>query len=536
MLVATPPMASPPAMGRDTVPFGTGMVGVSGLGTNGYSNSSPVPSGLTSGPSGSGSASGPARVATPPSAVPPLSAAGLSDATSKPTALSEKEQMRRYFEAKDKVERAARGEVDTSDNSEEEEGNQAGPSEAAVPAESSAGAIGRETGVGLAAGIAPAIPLSQTHPTASSSSSAHSPTALQQPQGSSGGAGAASGQYMSAEQEKDMMRQRYEEATLRANRARSSLGHQAQEFGQNGGMASPVQPALVASPASESPSAKSHIPFASASQTPVGGASSSRPSFKPGTSQFLSSQGGQSPLEIGGSGSGSGDAGSGYMTAEQEKDMMRRRFEDAQARVDKTCGRARPSDGLPPLSEPGRDASGSRGVNGDFTRGDGNSDDVSPPALATPNAPEPLPVGPSSTSHTSHTASNAQQYPTAEQEKEEMRRRFEQATSRVVSGGGGIPGGTSAGGAGGSKPLPPARPMSMQPPSRQGSTAPPVLNGTGPSSLQGLAQQGSNGASTNGAGSSSGPPPPPPLPARPPVEYINLLSPSEAPNKRYSFA
>lgn len=213
--------------------------------------------------------------------------------------------------------------------------------------------------------------------------------------------------------------------------------------------------------------------------------------------------------------------------------MMRRRFEDAQARVDKAYGRPRPSDGAPPLSEPGRDASGSRAANGDSTQGTGNSNDMSPPALATPQAPSPLPVGPSSTSHT---ASNAQQYPTAEQEKEEMRRRFEQATSRVVSGGGGIPGGTSAGGAGASKPLPPARPMSMQPPSREGSTAPPVLNGIAQSSLQGLAEPGRSGTSANGAATSSVPTPPPPLPARPPAEYINLLSPSEAPNKRYSFA
>lgn len=471
------------------------------------------------------------------------------------SAISEKEQMRRYFEAKDKVERAARGEV--SDGSEEEEGERAGPigpgigqgsvSQLAQTSASSPGGADRQDGAAdrfnadmqtshspqgagssRDVGIAPPIPLDQTHPQTPASTSNAIAAATAYAQSPPAGASAPSGpsrQYMSAEQEKDLMRQRYEEATSRANRARSSLGtHEAAPSTSTGftgspGPGSPVHPNAPSVITSQIDSAASSPRLSNGpvltSYTRQGTAAAQGSSSVASLSQPSHVTTPANPA-----------SGQGYMSAEQEKDMMRRRFEEAQARVDKAYGRPRVSDASPPVEETIR------------------AGDAAHSAAGSRSAVE--------TEQTSMmnggTAQSASVYPSAEQEKEAMRRRYEQASSRVFSGasavGGGADGngradvGGSAGG-GSDRPLPPARPLSVQPPNRSGSVIQEPGHANGYDTQQIPAPKLNGGTVTTPASTSEpagGQAPPPPLPARPPAEYINLLSPSVAPNKRYSFA
>lgn len=501
------------------------------------------PSGvMMGGTSGVGS---PLVPGSPVSATNALPAAGSSSTTPAPaaknrangnipTALSEKEQMRRYFEAKDRAERAARGEGSPEESDED------------IPEANTAGGAGSAN-----AGPAPRSGSGSGQPREAASDDQRKAAV-----NNSANPAPTTSPYMSAAQEKEAMRQRYEEATWRANRARSSLG-QAEASGTSSENASPNKPSFAGSLTNGGAplqNTASRFDHQTAAPKPSDGASIS---------------------------SAAGPSG-GYMSAEQEKDAMRKRFEEAQSRVDRAYGRPRASDqGPASVAESSQSNAGQQGRSTPLLSSNGPDAPSCSGALITEASSTPTPAAMSASKSTDSaypsapmTASGtgAGGWQSAEEEKEAMRRRFEQASSRVVSGGsgsgfGGAAAGANGGSAKSSRPLPPARPLdttgsgsgrpkSMQPSARapdgQSSNGytPPVSAGPtssfGPDSTADMGQ--SNGTkqtgvrdgnaepmSGAGAGSSNGGAPPP-LPARPPADYINLLSPTEAPNKRFSFA
>ncbi|KAL7418309.1 hypothetical protein Q5752_006767 [Cryptotrichosporon argae] len=187
-----------------------------------------------------------------------------------------------------------------------------------------------------------------------------------------------------------------------------------------------------------------------------------------------------------------------YPSAEEEKDLMRRRYEDAASRV----ARAAAPDAPPPFA-----------INGSS----------SPSPAASSSAPRAGPSG----------------YPSADEEKEAMRRRYEEATHRVARARLSSP--------------PPPSPRAVSAPMLPAGPASPAYDGSRVGSAHGSpaarathARQPSSPAvardptvkagkarAASGADDGASPPappltPPPPLPSKPPREYIDLLSPVEA--------
>lgn len=392
--------------------------------------------------------------------------AGSSPAAAGPSTsgLTEKEQMRRYYEAKDKVEN--RGEASGSGSG--SGSGSAPPAVGAIPGLSekeqmkryyeAKDKVDRVEASGSSRPVAsspiasaPSAPVSEQEQMQRYYEARDRVEQTQQgafaPGGSASGSGingAASGSGSgsdaplapaltpscpSAADEKDMMRKRYEEAANRVNRA---------------GTASPP---MMDSPPSFSPAI-------------VSGPSS------------LPSNG----ISINDIPSNSAGPSTSYPSATDEKERMRRLYEDANQRV----SRARQSLSPPPPDSPTPQRTTS-----------------TVPFASSPSytsSPQ-IGIGPSPDAGPSGSGSA---YPTAEQEKEAMRNRYDAATSavsrRAVSGGMGN-GGVSGG----------------------------MGNGEGSGSIKGGGRVGS-GLTEEEL------PPPPPLPSRPPAEYINLLSPvGEAP-------
>jgi hypothetical protein len=348
--------------------------------------------------------------------------------------LSEKEQMRRYYEAKDKVENRGEGSSAAASTPAATFASFS-PAPAPTPVLSEKEQMRRyyearerveqsQQGIASGSGSAPSGSAASAGPVASGSGSGFA----------SGGSQA----YPSATDEKDAMRRRYEDATTRVSR---------------GGTASP--------PIMDSPT--TYFPPSTSTQPPP---------FSPSTTTGSSNR---APIPT-----------SSYPSATDEKERMRRLYEDANQRASRARASLSPPPEAPPrfTTPPAVPPSPNPGPNG-------VSSSILPIA---PPIPSSQPLGFSSTSgagpSSSAGPSTTPAYASAEQEKESMRRRYDDASSavsraRLASGGGG-----SEGLARGKM-------------------------GSGES-----AKEGSGGTGEEDTGA-----PPPPLPSRPPAEYINLLSP-----------
>jgi hypothetical protein len=504
-------------------------------------------------------------------------------------AMDEKEQMRRYYEARDRVDRTQR-----------EQGSsiQGSAPELASPLASPALAP-------------PATSSTTTNAVGSGSRSG--------PSGSAGTPKPANGAYMSAAEEKETMRKRFEEASAR-------VAH-AQRLGSPAPLDSPVIPR------SSTPSSPAPGPKASGSGSGVGAAVPAaymsaaeekemmRRRYEDASSRVARTQGLGSPPPMDSpvlprastpsspaptaSGSGSGGASSAvpaaYLSAAEEKEMMRKRYEDASSRVARTQGSS--SSSGPNLGSPVRVASaagpgpgpgpgpgsGSAPTSPPFSPGSANGSYMSaaeekeamrrryedattrvarasassPPASPSPSKSTSYgpsgPSGPSGRSGPSTSTSIAAPPPSFEarattpaaylsaaDEKELMRKRYDDATASVsraqglgsgvglginsaaVAGSSGL---TAEGSASTSHVSPPPSAFSHQQ-SSSAATSPPespvrpvalVTPGGGAGVGKGKAAQTQAGQGE--AQAQGGNAPPPPLPARPPADYINLLSP-----------
>jgi hypothetical protein len=373
--------------------------------------------------------------------------------------------------------------------------------------------------------------------------------------GSGGGASSVPAAYMSAGDEKEMMRRRYEDASSRVARtqglsspppmdspvlprASKPLSPAPTASGSGSGGVGSAVPAAYLSAAEEKEMMRKRYEDASSRVARTQGSSSSGPNLgSPVRAAFAVGPGGPGPGPGPGSGSGSGSAptlppfapgpaNGSYMSATEEKEAMRRRYEDATTRVARASASSPPASPSPSKSTP----YGSSGPSG-----------PSGPSISTPNA-APAPAFEAR-------ANTPAAYPPAADEKELMRRRYDDATASVSRAQGlgpgvglGINSATGAGAVGGSSNLiaegsgsastshvsPPPSAFSHQQ-SSSAATSPPE-SPVRPAAAGGAAGMGKGKASQaqagQGEGQTQGPiAPPPPLPARPPADYINLLSP-----------
>lgn len=196
--------------------------------------------------------------------------------------------------------------------------------------------------------------------------------------------------YMSAAEEKEMMRKRYEEATNKVARATG--------VGSASGSDRAQSPPMSQAPAAQSPEQKLYMSAAEEKEM-------MRRRYEEATNRVASATGSPAAAAVAsGSGARAGTASptpqrensvpAAYMSAAEEKEMMRRRYEEATRRVASTTGA--PVDNV---------ASGSNGSAAPVRQESAGS----PPPAAVPAA-----------------------YMSAAEEKEMMRRRYEEATNRVA--------------------------------------------------------------------------------------------------------
>ena len=242
-------------------------------GSNVHSNNLSSP--IRNGASGSSQASRPVSIP-----------AGLGISGGPPmSGLSGKEQMRRFYEAQDRVARAT-GSVN---------GSPMQPDRSSVPTYDSPPSI-----------EAPSTPASSSNAAAGFS---RSQTA-----------------YMSAEEEKEMMRRRFEEAQAAVERRQRS-----------------VSPPLVGAGSSQAGTSTSGPPTGTGYLSAEQEKEMMRKRFEEAQAAVERKQRGVSPplVEASGSSTQAGPstskppAGTGYLSAEQEKEMMKKRFEEAQAAVER---------------------------------------------------------------------------------------------------------------------------------------------------------------------------------------------------------
>ena len=513
----------------------------------GSGSGNPVPAS----PPAIGSSSGIANRPISGSSTPPRAA-------SSSTALSEKEAMKRYYDQQ--------GRGDRSVVSPMANGLAAPP-----PFQSSSGS-GPSSGFGRPVSAAP-LPLDEKaqmqryyeaiekvnnpHTSQSGSASGSGSSSTSRAQTTNGSApriepftsaSAASGgrskpqAYLSAEEEKEQMRKRYEQASTAV--ARTS-GQEPPQSLANGSSSSSVPPPAMGSPAlpkaylsaaEEKEQMRRRFEDAQAAvnrqSTQPGSPAAAYDSPPPPPPAF------SPPYASAASGSSSNPPRSApvpapapYMTAAEEKEQMRLRFENASAAVNRKSsqpapGLASPSMGYdsppPPVFSPStsNNAGGSSGTTKptpaaymtaaeekeamkrrfeDATaavdRQASQPQSSQPPAIST----REISNGPSGSSSSATGAAVKPSYSSATEEKEMMRLRFESAQAAVNRGSGP---GTSA----------------ASPPPRSNTTfssiplSAPVRQATMPGRSASIDPDA----------------PPPPLPARPPAEYINLLSPVEA--------
>jgi len=302
-------------------------------------------------------------------------------------AIDEKAQMKRYYEALDKVNNAAGG--SGSGVGSNSYADQPPPLESASPPASS-----KATAYLSAAEEKEQMKRRFEEASSRVNQVQGSGPRVEEPNASGSSARApvpnASSQYMSAEEEKEQMKKRYEAATAAVGGSpsldRSAPNGNAQGSGSGSGAAQPSNPVPkpYLSAAEEKEQMRRRFEDATAAVN--------RQSTQPPPAQA------QSPRQISsgsgvGSGSGSGD-GSGskpaaYLSAAEEKEQMRRRFEEATAAVNRTS--TQPRDDPPSIDS--------------YPQGQGSgSGSASQPPAA---------------------------YMSAAEEKEQMRKRFESAQAAV---------------------------------------------------------------------------------------------------------
>lgn len=334
--------------------------------------------------------------ASPPPQSPPPTASPPQQTPAYMSAAEEKEMMRRRFEdAQSAVARSQGGGASTSGS--------AGPSSAPTPAWS------------------PAPPASPP---------ATSPPPVAAP-------------YMSAAEEKEMMRKRFEDAQSAV--ARTQGGGSA---GPSAGPSTSAGPSWAAPPASPPTQPASPPPVTPAYMSAADEKEMMRRRFEDAQSAVARTQAG--PPRTTGSPAPARPTSTapGYMSATDEKDIMRRRYEEATGRVASGSNAAGSSSAAGPSSAaPAPDymsaADEKEMMRKRFdeaqsrvarTQGSMSMSPVSPP-LTTASSPFTPPIG----------SAFAPAYLSAEEEKEQMRRRYEQATGRVTSGSGSNVAGSSSG-------------------------------------------------------------------------------------------
>ncbi|KAL1409986.1 hypothetical protein Q8F55_003986 [Vanrija albida] len=221
--------------------------------------------------------------------------------------------------------------------------------------------------------------------------------------------------FMSAAEEKEMMRKRFEEAQSAV--ARTQGGPSA------GGSGSSAAPAPVSPPPSFTPTPASPPPsFAPTYMSAADEKDLMRQRYEEATGRVSHATGASSSAAGGSAGPSVGSSAPStmapaYMSAADEKEMMRKRFDEAQSRVARTQGTLSSPPSSPPLTA----------ASSPFT----------PPITASTFAPA---------------------YLSAEEEKDQMRRRYEEATGRVANGSnaGGSSSSSGPGPSSSSSPLAPA--------------------------------------------------------------------------------
>lgn len=209
--------------------------------------------------------------------------------------------------------------------------------------------------------------------------------------------------YMSAAEEKEMMRRRYEEATRRVASSTCAPDVASGSNGSNG-TAQPVRqqsagspppanvPAAYMSAAEEKEMMRRRYEEATNRVARATSPSGSVPSGAPPAFEDV----------VGMPSAQSSSTPAAYMTAAQEKEMMRQRFEEAQGRV----------------------ASGSGGSGSQ--------------RAVDPRQAPPIQIPGNSPPRAQASQSQAKPYMSAEEEKEMMRRRYEEATTRVARATGSV--------------------------------------------------------------------------------------------------
>ena len=410
---------------------------------------------------------------------PQAAGPAANDGSAAPSSITEKEQMRRYYEARDRMEKAQRGE------------GSSGPSD-------TQSAI-KTTGVPGPSG-APA-----------ESPSVLPPTFEAPPSGPS----TASKGYMSAAEEKDLMKKRYDEASFRVastqgagssstNGSSSSAPPPAVEPAVAGWSASTSQSKAYLSAAEEKEQMRKRYEVATSRVASIQGSgpSNTTPSLSSanataGTSAAPSDS--PPPFDSSEAGPSTGVQGAAqpqaYLSAAEEKDQMRKRYQEATSRVSK------------PQDVSNTSSLGSPIMSGSSTTGARDMDDN-----VSANA------GPSETPTTN---GSLRSYPTAEEEKDQMRKRYQNATAAVERKG--------------AAPALPARSSTTMPPAlgtvADGDVRPSQTNG-GPQDATSKSDSAVPLVPTPPPALAKGPnivrsPPaanaPPPLPSRPPADYVNLL-------------
>lgn len=449
---------------------------------------------------------------------PPPFAAGSGSTRAMPVAgppptlpVDEKAQMKRYYEALDRVNNAQ-----------------------------SPGGVGGASGSGSGNSRAQDVsgPMSRA-------SVVHQPPAIDASSSTARVVSSGSQAYLSAAEEKELMRNRFEQATAAVSRTQASETRSSQA---NGWDAPP--------PAASGSGSSGAQPQVQVQETLKGYLSAAeekeqmRRRFEDATAAVNRNSGGQPPLRspelydsppppmassaATASGSSSQKPVVPYMSAAEEKEQMRRRFEDATAAVNRKSTQPPPPqsyDSPPPPTFPSSGAGSSSTASTSKPaapylsaaeekeqmrrRFEDATAAVNRKSTAPLQSPEsynstPPPQNLATAGGSSSSKANPPSaYPSAADEKEQMRLRFESAQAAVSSSSS-------------------RNPISSPPPSRSFTSPAPGLPASFRQSTLPSIAQTSSGASRR----SSIPPvdpdaPPPPLPARPPAEYINLLSPVE---------
>jgi len=493
--------------------------------------------------------------------------------------LDEKQQMRMYYAAKEKVDRGAQG----GSSTQEVQSPLAAQSSALAPS-----ALPPPT-THLSAADEKELMRKRYEDATKNVARTQGPStpgpSVQSNSGPSGSSKPPAPAFLSAEQEKDMMRKRYEEATTNVARA------------QGGGPSTAASAASTPPPPIDGPSgsggAQSAQKYLSAEQEK----DLMKKRYEEATNRVSRTREPISPpppIEVAGGSNGVAPKPVPYMSAEQEKDMMRRRYEEATQRVSKVQGvglSTNPSDLPPPINAPSGSSSAplqpyllaQDEKESKQKRYEEATSTVTPSPYSNSSdltATDP-PIASGSRALPPQGPLSQKGYMSAAEEKDLMKKRYEEATSRVATAS--------------AKPLSPAiaasPPLDSPPPfspitgpwSKPGANPPlaasasingdsskiasnpephPSTAAAGQSGSTNPAQQGSNkdppdsrtdsippsngqssppgtnpfrqsqaksmssASNPTPSGSEDVPPLPPPLPARPPADYINLLSPT----------